>query len=424
MASRSKGSSVNRMGKRRTGKRRTEEDASTFKLIVFGFFMLAFGVGTGWYFSQPAKPKNKARETGKSKSARGRKAERPRKGDEPQAKHEQKAEPEKKANTAPLKPVEAQAKTKTSTTETVKPVAAKPALPKPELPKPELPKSERPRPEPARSEPSKAQRVAKQPEAKPETKPSLRPESKPEPRPETPKGTSPKPASPQVPSTQRPRLALIIDDLGYGNLDRVRRLCSQPYPFTVGVLPFMEASRESAHMAHAMGKEVLLHLPMEPNGYPGPSRDPGPGAVLKSMGEREIRQAVRKALMEIPGRKGVNNHMGSRITPDGARMHWILQEIKAANCFFVDSRTEKDSKAHQIAQLLSVPTLQRHVFLDDDRSWPEMQKQWKRALGIAKREGQVVVIGHIVPESIAALEKLMPQSAHQVRYVKASELVQ
>ncbi len=405
MASRSKGSSVSRMRKRSAGKRRTEEDASTFKLIVFGFFMLAFGIGTGWYFSQPAKPKNKARETGKPKNARGRKAERPRKGDEPQAKHEQKAEPEKKASTAPLKPVEAQAKAEIPKTETAKPV----------IPKPVPPKSE-----PARPEPPKAQRVAKLPE----TKPSLRPETKAEPRPEPPKGTSPKPASTQGSSSQRPRLALIIDDLGYGSLDRVRRLCSQPYPFTVGVLPFMEASRESAHMAHAMGKEVLLHLPMEPNGYPGPSRDPGPGAVLKSMGEREIRQAVRKALMEIPGRKGVNNHMGSRITPDAARMHWILQEIKAANCFFVDSRTEKDSKAHQIAQLLSVPTVQRHVFLDDDRSWPEMQKQWKRALGIAKREGQVVVIGHIVPESIAALEKLMPQSAHQVRYVKASELVQ
>jgi hypothetical protein len=43
--------------------------------------------------------------------------------------------------------------------------------------------------------------------------------------------------------------------------------------------------------------------------------------------------------------KGVNNHMGSRITPDQARMTWVLEEIKARQCFFVDSRTEKDSVA-------------------------------------------------------------------------------
>lgn len=82
----------------------------------------------------------------------------------------------------------------------------------------------------------------------------------------------------------------------------------------------------------------MLHLPMEPIGYPGPSKNPGPGAIMFDMDEAAVRSAVRKALDSVPHVKGVNNHMGSRITPDLKRMTWILEEVKARRCFFVDSR--------------------------------------------------------------------------------------
>ena len=59
----------------------------------------------------------------------------------------------------------------------------------------------------------------------------------------------------------------------------------------------------------------MLHLPMEPLGYPGPGKNPGPDAVMYDLTEAQVRARVRKALADIPYRKGVNNHMGSRITP-------------------------------------------------------------------------------------------------------------
>ena len=232
-------------------------------------------------------------------------------------------------------------------------------------------------------------------------------------------------AQPQRPEPTRalPRLALVIDDLGYIQPELVTRLCSLPVAFSVAVLPYQEYTRESAEAAHRLGKEVMLHLPMEPIGYPGPGRDPGPNAILYNLSEAEVKRRVRLALDDIPHRVGVNNHMGSRITPDRTRMGWVLQEIKARKFFFVDSRTEKDSVAFEVAEQLGIPAVERHVFLDDDKAFPAMAKQWERALKLAEKDGSVLIIGHIYPETVEALEKLVPRSKGQVRFVTAGQLV-
>ncbi len=259
-------------------------------------------------------------------------------------------------------------------------------------------KREAPRPEP-----KKPEKKAAEPKAKPSSE-AARPQSR-------------EPAHPL------PRLALVIDDLGYAPPELVTRFCSLPVPFSVAVLPYQEYTRESAEIAHRMGKEVMLHLPMEPIGYPSPGHDPGPNAILFNLPEPEIRRRVRMALDEIPHRVGVNNHMGSRITPDRTRMGWVLQEIQARRYFFVDSRTEKDSVAYDVAEQLGVPAVQRRVFLDDDKAFPEMEKQWGRALKLAEKEGFVLIIGHIYPETVEALEKLVPRTKGQVRFMTAGQLV-
>ncbi|MDR3670594.1 MAG: divergent polysaccharide deacetylase family protein [Holophaga sp.] len=251
---------------------------------------------------------------------------------------------------------------------------------------------------------------------------------RPKPAPQEPPAPAPAPEPVPVPvpvpppGKTLPRVSLVIDDLGYAPPELVSRLCAQPIPFDVAVLPYQEFTRQSAEIAHARGKEVMLHLPMEPRGYPGPGKDPGPNAVLFDLTEAQVRERVRQALAAIPFRKGVNNHMGSRITPDQARMTWVLEEIKAKHCFFVDSRTEKDSVAFDVARDLAVPSVQRKVFLDDDKDAAAITKQWERMLALARTQGQVLAIGHIYPETVAILEKLVPAAKGRVTFVNASAL--
>lgn len=255
---------------------------------------------------------------------------------------------------------------------------------------------ERKREAPKREEPAKPARPAR-------------------PRPEPARPEAPKPA--EAPGL--PKLALIIDDLGYAEPDLVKRLCGEPVPFTVAVLPYQEHTVESADLAHEMGKAVILHLPMEGRA----DKDPGPDALKYDLPEAEIRARTRKALADVPFIEGANNHMGSRMTSDAARMHWILEEFKGRKLYFVDSRTIATTQGWAVAQELGIPTIQRKVFLDDDKSFPEIQKQFERAVAFAEKDGEAVAIGHIYPETVEALEKLIPEAKGKVQFVFVRELV-
>lgn len=220
-----------------------------------------------------------------------------------------------------------------------------------------------------------------------------------------------------------PMMAIIIDDLGYTAPSLVARLCNQSIAFDVAVLPYQAFTKQSAELAHSRGKEVMLHLPMEPDGYPGVGKDPGPYAVMHDLPECEVRHRVQKAIATVPFVKGVNNHMGSRITRDRLRMNWVLEEVKAKQFFFVDSRTEKNSVAFNTAVGLAIPSAVREVFLDDDRGSRAIAEQWRRAITIARNKGRVVAIGHICPETIKMLEKLIPEASDKVQFVAVSRII-
>ncbi|NIN61734.1 MAG: divergent polysaccharide deacetylase family protein, partial [Deltaproteobacteria bacterium] len=59
-------------------------------------------------------------------------------------------------------------------------------------------------------------------------------------------------------------------------------------PLTFSVLPIAPYTETIVEEANRRGRELMLHLPMEPKNYP--SFNPGPGALLADMSEAEIRR--------------------------------------------------------------------------------------------------------------------------------------
>ena len=153
------------------------------------------------------------------------------------------------------------------------------------------------------------------------------------------------------------------------------------------------------------------------------SANPGPDALLDSLGEQEMIQRTRKALQAVPYIVGSNNHMGSVVTSNRVKMKWILREIKARRLFFIDSRTASTTVAAEVAEELQIPQASRNVFLDDEKDFKAIETQWKRGLRIAQQEGQVVMIGHVYPETLRALQRLIPSATKEVRFVLPSEVL-
>ena len=201
----------------------------------------------------------------------------------------------------------------------------------------------------------------------------------------------------------KPLVAVVIDDVG---LDRPRskRAWELPGPLTLSFLPYAKDLREQAKAARARGHELMLHLPMEPNGR----NDPGPNALLVSLSDAELRQRTTAALDSFDGYAGVNNHMGSRFTAFKPGMETVLRQFKGRGLMFLDSRTSAQSVGDQLAQEMGVPSIVRHVFLDDDESLDAVRKKLAEAEAIARRQGFVVVIGHPHEATLQALGEWLP----------------
>src|SRR3990172_1088097 len=75
----------------------------------------------------------------------------------------------------------------------------------------------------------------------------------------------------------RAKMAIVIDDLG-SDKEIAREILQWNLPITFSILPFTSHSKTIAKEAHRKGKEIILHLPMEPHGYP--QIQPGEGVLL------------------------------------------------------------------------------------------------------------------------------------------------
>lgn len=204
----------------------------------------------------------------------------------------------------------------------------------------------------------------------------------------------------------KPLIAIVIDDVG---LDRPhsRRAWELAGPLTMSFLPYAKDVREQAKAARARGHELMLHLPMEPSGR----ADPGPNALLVSLTDAELKQRVTIALDSFDGYVGVNNHMGSRFTTSRPGMETVLRQIKARGLLFLDSRTSPQSVGDQLAQEIGVPSVTRHVFLDDDESLDAVRRRLAETEVVARRQGFAVAIGHPHAATIQALAEWLPTVA-------------
>lgn len=201
----------------------------------------------------------------------------------------------------------------------------------------------------------------------------------------------------------KPLVAIVIDDVGLDR-PRSRRAWELPGPLTIAFLPYARDLREQARAARTRGHELMLHLPMEPSGR----NDPGPNALLVSLSRSDVRQRTVAALDSFDGYVGVNNHMGSRFTTSRSGMEAALREFKARGLMFLDSRTSAQSIGDQLAQELGVPSIVRHVFLDDVDTLEAVRRKLAETEAVARRQGFVVAIGHPHEATLQALAEWLP----------------
>jgi len=220
----------------------------------------------------------------------------------------------------------------------------------------------------------------------------------------------------------RQKIAILIDDIGY-DPGALRRLLAIEAPLAFSVLPRIPHSRSSAEAVHRAGKEVLLHLPMEPHGYP--DRNPGRGALFASMTAREIRKTLEEDMQSVPRAEGVNNHMGSKFMEERESLRVVFDVLDGRGLYFVDSVTTDASVARELAAEKNLRFAPRDLFIDDaeDRGWARIHLE--RLLETRSEWNELLLIGHPYPETVAALEEMIPRfKSRGIEFVPLSALVE
>jgi polysaccharide deacetylase 2 family uncharacterized protein YibQ len=206
----------------------------------------------------------------------------------------------------------------------------------------------------------------------------------------------------------RAYVGLIIDDLG-NSLPEGQRVLRLPGPVAAAILPHTTHSRELALAFQRADREVLLHLPMQPKEHE--TATPGPGTLELGMSPHELAHMLEYDLSTVPHAIGVNNHMGSLLTEKREPMRHVMQSLRKRGLLFVDSLTTPDSVAAQVAREHQVPTLVRHVFIDNEREPRAIEQQLRALVQAARSRGYALGIGHPYPETLEALERWLPTLA-------------
>ncbi len=217
-----------------------------------------------------------------------------------------------------------------------------------------------------------------------------------------------------------PKIAIILDDLGY-NRPAGERALELPGAITYAIIPFTPYSKDFAEKANQLNREVILHMPMESS---DPQRRLDTGGITAQLSEEEVRARVSKAIADVPHIVGLNNHMGSNVTANVQIMHWLMQEVQDKPLFFVDSLTNPHSVANRSAQYYNIPSLKRDVFLDNVQTEANIERMFRSLVSLAQKRGHAIAIGHPYPATLSYLEKALPQLEQMgVQLVEASDLV-
>jgi len=241
----------------------------------------------------------------------------------------------------------------------------------------------------------------------------------------TPPSVAQKPSSPFVapppPPAYRARVAIVIDDIG-SDMAAIRGVLDIDAPLSVAVLPDLLYSKQSAAEAAEAGRDVLLHLPMQPRG--DSMKGLGPGALMGGMDRDTLMGVVEADLASVPGAVGVNNHMGSYLTEDRESMDRVMQVLGRHGLFFLDSRTSAASVAYESARASGVPAASRNVFLDDTSDDAEIRRQFERMVKLSLKNGRAIAIGHPHPATLRVLREEIPGLKEKgIEVVRVSKLM-
>jgi hypothetical protein len=220
----------------------------------------------------------------------------------------------------------------------------------------------------------------------------------------------------------RGNIVIIIDDFGYRDDNVSEGFLSLDADITFAIIPGHQNSKVFAAKADQNGYEVIVHMPMESTNE---TRGEKEYKLTTSMTSDEIESKVEEVISEFPEAVGMNNHQGSKATSDKRIMNIVGNVLKRHGKYFIDSRTSSETVAETTMRSRGVPTIRRHVFLDNENQKNKIREQLYKLADKAELKGLAVGIGHAKTNTLKVLKQEIPRlKEHGFKFQFASFAVE
>lgn len=204
----------------------------------------------------------------------------------------------------------------------------------------------------------------------------------------------------------RPRIAVVVLELGLSSAATEAAIQHLPGPVTLAFSPYADGLEQWLNLARAAGHEVLLGLPMEPANFP--TRDPGPRTLLTSLTPQQNLERLDWVLGRASGIVGVTNQAGSRFTASNDALRPVMQRLRDRGLMFVDARTTPRSVAASLATSMNLPRAISDRLIDQEASRLAIDAQLVDVERVAKETGNAVAMGQPYPVTFERLNAWLP----------------
>jgi len=214
-------------------------------------------------------------------------------------------------------------------------------------------------------------------------------------------------ARPFDPEDRRPRVAIVIVDLGKSQAATNAAIQNLGGGVTLAFTPYADGLAQWLALARAAGHEVLLSLPMEPTDFP--NTDPGPQTLLTTLTSRQNMERLNWTLERAQGYVGVVNAQGSRFTASTDAMRPVVDRLFARGLLFVDARTTQTSVATKVADDVGVPRAYADRLIDQEASRPAIDRALADLERLARQNGAALGIAQTYPVTFERLINWLAQ---------------
>jgi len=199
-------------------------------------------------------------------------------------------------------------------------------------------------------------------------------------------------------AAKMPVIGIVVGGLGVGAAKTTDAIMKLPPAVTLAFTPYGTDPGKLVERARAQRHEILLQIPMEPYDYP--NNDPGPQALLTSLGTEQNVDRLHWHLSRFQGYVGLANFMGAKFVSSDTGMQPIIREAAKRGLGFLDDGSTPRSIAGSLAEGQAMPFAKADETVDAVPTSVEIDKALARLEDLAKERGVAVGMASALPVSI------------------------